>query len=116
VKQFDIAVIPYSPLGRGFLTGKYRRGQPLPDSKRRGSVEKLLTDKNFDLLDKLEEIGKAHGKTPGQIALGWLLTKEGVAAPIVGANTVEQLGDSLGAAGLKLTSEEMNDLDRLSAW
>lgn len=115
-KQFDIAIIPYSPLGRGFLTGKYRRGQPLPESKRRGSVEKLLTDKNFDLLDRLEEIGKARGKTPGQIALGWLLTKEGVAATIIGANTVEQLNDSLGAAGLKLTTDEMSALDRLSAW
>ncbi len=116
VKQYDIAIIPYSPLGRGFLTGKYRRGQPLPESKRRGSVEKLLTDENFDLLDKLEAIGKARGKTPGQIALGWLLTKDNMAATIIGANTVEQLGDSLGAAGLKLTTDEMNALDRLSAW
>ncbi|MEK7324898.1 MAG: aldo/keto reductase, partial [Chloroflexota bacterium] len=116
VKQFDIAIIPYSPLGRGFLTGKYRRGQPLPESKRRGSVEKLLTDKNFDLLDKLEEIGKARGKTPGQIALGWLLAKEDVASTIIGANTVEQLGDSLGAAGLKLTAGEMSALNQLSAW
>lgn len=116
VKQFDIAIIPYSPLGRGFLTGKYRRGQPLPESKRRGSVEKLLTDKNFDLLDKLEEIGKARGKTPGQAALGWLLAKEGVAAAIIGANTAEQLNDSLGTAGLKLTAGEMSALDQLSAW
>jgi len=62
VKQFDIAIIPYSPLGRGFLTGKYRRGLPLPESKRRSSVEKLLTDKNFDLLDKLEAIGRARAR------------------------------------------------------
>jgi aryl-alcohol dehydrogenase-like predicted oxidoreductase len=114
VKQYEIAVIPYSPLGRGFLTGKYRRGQPLPESKRRGSVEKLLTDKNFDLLEKLEELGRARGKTPGQMALGWLLTHEWVAAPIIGANTPEQLADSLGAAGLKLSDDEMRTLDALS--
>lgn len=115
VKKYGLAIIPYSPLGRGFLTGKYRRGQPLPESKRLGSVEKLLTDKNFALLDKLEELGRARGKTPGQIALGWLLTKELMAAPIIGANTPEQLTDSLGAVGLKLSADEMQMLDEMTA-
>ena len=116
VKKYGLVVIPYSPLGRGFLTGKYRRGQPLPDSKRRGAVEGLLTEKNFALLDKLEELGGARGKTPAQMALGWLLTKEFVAAPIIGANTPEQLANSLGAAGLKLSGEEMTVLDEMTAW
>lgn len=116
VKKFGIGIIPYSPLGRGFLTGKYRRGQPLPESKRMGSVQALLTDKNFDLLDKLEELGRARGKTPGQMALGWMLTQECMAAPIIGANTPEQLADSLGAVGLKLTTDEMNVLNELTAW
>jgi aryl-alcohol dehydrogenase-like predicted oxidoreductase len=116
VRKYGLAVIPYSPLGRGFLTGKYRRGQPLPDSKRRGAVEGMLTEKNFALLDKLEELGSARGKTPAQMALGWLLTKDFVAAPIVGANTPEQLANSLGAAGLRLSDEEMQSLDELTAW
>jgi aryl-alcohol dehydrogenase-like predicted oxidoreductase len=116
VKKYGLAVIPYSPLGRGFLTGKYRRGQPLPDSGRRGAVEGMLTEKNFALLDKLEELGRARGKTPAQMALGWLLTKEFVAAPIVGANTPEQLANSLGAAGLKLSADEMKVLDEMTAW
>jgi len=116
VKKYGLVVIPYSPLGRGFLTGKYRRGQPLPDSGRRGAVEGLLTEKNFALLDKLEELGRARGKTPAQMALGWLLTKEFVAAPIIGANTPEQLANSLGAAGLKLSADEMKVLDEMTAW
>jgi aryl-alcohol dehydrogenase-like predicted oxidoreductase len=116
VKKYGLVVIPYSPLGRGFLTGKYRRGQPLPDSKRRGAVEGMLTEKNFALLDKLEELGGARGKTPAQMALGWLLTKELVVAPIVGANTPEQLANSLGAAGLKLSADEMKVLDEMSNW
>lgn len=116
VKKFGIGIIPYSPLGRGFLTGKYRRGQSLPESKRLGSVQALLTDKNFDLLDKLEELGRARGKTPGQMALGWMLTQELMAAPIIGANTPAQLADSLGAVGLKLTADEMRALDELTAW
>jgi len=113
-RQFNLAVIPYSPLGRGFLTGKYRRGQTLPDSKRLGSVRALLTDKNFDLLDGLGEIARARGNSLGQIALGWLLNKDQVASVIIGANSVEQLNDSLGAAGLGLTKEEMSELDKLS--
>lgn len=116
VKKFGLGIIPYSPLGRGFLTGKYRRGQPTPDSKRLGSVQALLTDRNFDLLDKLEELGRARGKTPGQMALGWMLTQDLMAAPIIGANTPEQLADSLGAVGLKLTAEEMQTLNELTAW
>ena len=115
VKKYEIAVIPYSPLGRGFLTGKYRRGQPVPKSGRRGAVQPLLTEKNFALLDKLEELGRARGKTPGQMALGWVLTKELVAAPIIGANTPEQLANSLGAVGLKLNDEEMRVLDEMTA-
>jgi aryl-alcohol dehydrogenase-like predicted oxidoreductase len=116
VRQYDLAIIPYSPLGRGFLTGKYRRGQPLPESKRTGSVQQLLTDRNFDLLDKLEELGRARGRTAGQMALAWLLTQDLVAAPIIGANTPEQLADSLGAAGLKLSADEMRALNDLTAW
>jgi aryl-alcohol dehydrogenase-like predicted oxidoreductase len=114
-RQFGLGVIPYSPLGRGFLTGKYRRGQPPPDSQRLNSVRRLLTDRNFDLLDKLEELGRARGRTPGQMALGWLLTRPLISAVIVGANTPQQLADSLGASGLTLPAEEMQALDNLSA-
>jgi aryl-alcohol dehydrogenase-like predicted oxidoreductase len=116
VRKYGLGIIPYSPLGRGFLTGKYRRGQPLPESKRASGVQKLLTDKNFALLDKLDEIGRKRGKTPGQIALGWLLTQPNMSAPIIGANTPAQLADSLGAAGLRLSAEEMQALNELTAW
>jgi len=115
VRQFGLGVIPYSPLGRGFLTGKYRRGQPPPDSQRLNSVRRLLTDRNFDLLDKLEAMAKARGLTSGQMALGWLLTKPHISAVIIGANTPAQLADSLGASGLTLSAEEMQALDTLSA-
>ncbi|MDW8325079.1 MAG: aldo/keto reductase [Anaerolineales bacterium] len=116
VRKYGLGIIPYSPLGRGFLTGKYRRGRPLPESKRAAGVQKLMTDKNFALLDKLDEIGKSRGKTPAQIALGWLLTKPNMSAPIIGANTPAQLAESLGAVGLKLSAEEMQALDELTAW
>jgi aryl-alcohol dehydrogenase-like predicted oxidoreductase len=116
VKQFGLGIIPYSPLGRGFLTGKYRRNEPLPESKRQGSVQKLLTDKNFKLLDKVLELAQARGRTPAQIALAWLLGKPQVSSVIIGANTVTQLDDSLGAAGLRLAQDELEALDVLSAY
>lgn len=116
VRKFGVGIIPYSPLGRGFLTGKYRRGQPLPASKRAGGVQALLTDRNFALLDKLEALGQARGQTPAQMALGWLLTRDHISSVIIGANTPEQLADSLGATGLRLRPEEMQALDELSAW
>jgi aryl-alcohol dehydrogenase-like predicted oxidoreductase len=116
VRQFGAGIIPYSPLGRGFLTGKYRRDQPLPDSLRAAGVKALLTDKNFNLLDKLEALGQARGATPAQMALGWLLSKDQISSVIIGANTTEQLADSLGASGLRLTVEEMQALDQLSAY
>jgi aryl-alcohol dehydrogenase-like predicted oxidoreductase len=110
-RQFGLGILPYSPLGRGFLTGKYRRGAPPPDSKRMNSVKALLTDRNFDLLEELVRLGQARGCTPGQMALGWLLSQEHVSAVIIGANTPEQLADSLGAAGLRLTEAEVKSLE-----
>jgi len=98
------------------VIGKYRRNQPPPDSKRFGSVQKVLSDRNFDLLDKIEEIARSRNKTAAQISLGWILAKPNVAAPIIGANNVEQLKDSLGATGLKLNEEEMSVLDKMSEW
>jgi len=118
VKKFGIGVIPYSPLGGGFLTGKYRRGQPLPESGRAGGMQKRLTDKNFEVLEKLEALGRerGRGRTPSQMALGWVLTKDFITAPIIGANTPAQLAESLSAAGLRLSADEMQMLDEISAW
>jgi len=116
VRKYGLGIVPYSPLGHGFLTGKYRRGEPPPASQRLGRVKPLMTDRHFDLLETLETLGRARGKTPAQMALGWLLAKPHVAAPIVGANTPAQLADSLGAAGLRLEAGELEALDRLTAW
>lgn len=112
-----LGVIPYSPLAGGFLTGKYRKEGSIPESARaEGIVKRYLNDKNFALLGRLERVGKKRGKTILQMALGWLLTNPVVTSPIIGANTVEQLRESLGAVGLRLSQEEMATLNELSAW
>ncbi len=116
-RTYGIGVIPYSPLAGGFLTGKYRKGQPLPDTPRaQGIKERYFSDRNFAVIEKLESLGKAHGKSVTQMALAWLLSDPVITSPIIGANSVEQLNEILGAVGVRLDEEEKRALDDLSAW
>jgi aryl-alcohol dehydrogenase-like predicted oxidoreductase len=112
-----IGMIPYSPLAGGFLTGKYTRDHTpasgrLADDDRR---VRYATEQNFRVIDALRAMGQTHDKTITQMALGWLLTQPFVTSAIIGANTVAQLEESLGAAGLRLSEEEMTRLDDLTA-
>ena len=109
-----LGVTPYSPLAGGFLTGKYRKDKPLPE-KARGAKD-YLTDRNLALIDKLEEIGRAHNATVAQTALAWMLANPVITAPIVGANTVTQLTETLGTLQVKLADGEVRTLNELSAW
>ncbi len=110
-----LAVIPYSPLAAGFLTGKYREGQPLPKSQRAGRAKRHMTQRGLRVVAALEEFAQEHGTTVAAVALAWLLAKPVVVAPIVGANTPEQLAGLLPAAELRLSEDEVSALDRLSA-
>jgi aryl-alcohol dehydrogenase-like predicted oxidoreductase len=112
-----IGVIPYSPLAGGFLTEKYRAQKQAPAGSRGETSERIkryLTGQNFALLDQMAEIGEGYDKTVAQVALAWLLTQPVVTSPIIGARTVEQLEENLGAIGFRLTSEEMATLDAAS--
>lgn len=115
-REQQIGVIPYSPLAGGFLTGKYRKDQPLPDSARVGGVRRYLTERNWTLLDAMDGIARTHGKTMSQVALAWQLMQPVITAPIIGANSVEQLNDSLGAVGFQMTGDEVKQLNELSSW
>ena len=78
--------------------------------------ENYANDRGFALIDEMETIGRAHGKTVAQTALAWLLTNPVVTAPIIGANTTAQLQDSLGAAGYRLNAVEMESLHKLTTY
>jgi aryl-alcohol dehydrogenase-like predicted oxidoreductase len=116
-REYKVGVIPYSPLAGGFLTGKYRKSQPEPDSARLGGARRYFSEKNWKLLDIMEQLGrKKGGYSISQIALGWLLSNPLITSPIIGPRTLEQLEDNLGAAGLRLTTDEKLSLDEASDW
>lgn len=116
-EEEGIGVIPYSPLAGGFLTGKYRRGQETPATPRAGSIQqRYLNDKGYSVVEALEKLGQARGKSIAQMALAWQLSQPVITSPIIGANSVEQLHESLGAVGLRLDESEMKALDAVSAW
>ncbi|SMB80020.1 aldo/keto reductase [Deinococcus hopiensis] len=115
--EYGLGVIPWSPLGGGMLTGKYRRGQPLPDSVRAGeNAARRFGDQNFDTVETLVSVAERHGAVPAQVALAWLLAQPAVTAPIIGANSVEQLQDLLGTVTLTLDPADLEEISRVSDW
>jgi aryl-alcohol dehydrogenase-like predicted oxidoreductase len=114
-QTYNIAVIPYSPLAGGFLTGKYRRNL-VPNSKRAGGAKRYFAERNWVLLDQMDGMAKSKGASVSQVALAWLLANSLIASPIIGANSPEQLKDNLSALDVQLTIEEKNTLDQATAW
>lgn len=115
-----VGAVVWSPLGWGRLTGKIRRGQPLPEGRvqnaRTMSTGPMVDDEYlFRVVDALDEVAAETGKTVPQIALNWLLQRPTVATVIVGARNEEQLRQNLGAVGWNLTKEQVASLDAASA-
>ena len=118
-----LGVIPWSPLGGGFLSGKYRRGSRPPEDSRIAGAEEHMeeywdrraTERNWAVLDVVGEISEATGRSYAQIALNWLLRQPAVTAPIIGARTMEQLEDNLGTSGWELDEGQATRLSEVSA-
>jgi aryl-alcohol dehydrogenase-like predicted oxidoreductase len=112
-----LGVLPYSPLGGGFLSGKYRRDTSLPDSARAGGIrEKYMNDRGFAAVEKLQEIGNGHSATIAQTAIAWVLANPAVTSAIIGANSVDQLTDTAKGAEVMLTTEEKVSIDATTKW
>ncbi|MFC7128503.1 aldo/keto reductase [Haloferax chudinovii] len=108
--DYHIGVVPWSPLAGGFLTGKYARDERPPADSRAANDQRFadsyLTPSNFDTLEQVEEVAEAVGASPAQVSLAWLMHHPQVTAPIVGARTVDQLGENVAAADIDLTPEQ----------
>src|SRR5205814_6599837 len=108
-KDQGIGLIPWSPLARGFLTGRYKRGRA-PSTYRYKTdqyfAERFFRPEDFDVVERAEEIAKEEGVTAAQIALAWLLHK-GVNAPIIGATKVEHIDEAVGSVDIQLSDVEM---------
>ena len=112
-KDQAIALIPWSPLARGFLTGRYRRGGKADSPRYRSDkyfAERFFRPEDFDVVERAEEIAKENGVPASQIAIAWLLHK-GVCAPIIGATKVEHLEDAVSSLEVKLSSGDMKRLE-----
>lgn len=114
----NVGALVWSPLGWGRLTGKIRRGQPLPEGSRLHQTAEfgppVDDERLYAIVDVLETIAKESGKTVPQIAINWLLRRPTVSSVIIGARNEQQLRQNLGAVGWELTAEQIARLDAAS--
>ena len=106
-----LGVIPYYGLASGFLTGKYRSRADLGKSARGASVEKYLDDRGMRILGALDEVGRRHSAQPAEVALAWLMQREGVTAPIASATSREQLASLVHAVDVRLSGDDVRLLE-----
>lgn len=118
-QTFGMAVIPWSPLGGGLLTGKYRRGEEMPEGARFADTnnpiyQRRLTDRVYDVVDGLDVIAKEKGVALSQLALAWVTQQPGVTSSIIGPRTFEQFEDNLASQDITFTADELKQIDRVS--
>lgn len=106
-----IAALPYYGLASGFLSGKYASAQDWTGSSRAHALDRAAANGGWDRLDRLREAAAGLGATPAQVALAWLNTRPGVAAPIASATSPEQVADLVASARLALAPATMAILD-----
>ncbi len=115
-RELGITLVPFSPLGRGFLTGKLKDTSVLGEDDLRMTMPRFLGDNfttNIRLLEAYESIATEVGCTPAQLALAWLLNKDETVVPIPGTKHVQYVEENAGAADIRLSAEVMNRLDQL---
>jgi len=116
--ELGIGLVPYSPLGKGFLTGAIRQTADLGQGDFRANIPRFqdaAMAHNFALVDLITRIGAAKGATPAQIALAWLLAKAPFIVPIPGTTKLHRLEENLGAADVDLTTDDLAEIEVLLA-
>lgn len=132
-QTFGLALIPWSPIGGGLLTGKYQRGQPIPEDARyspaqraafaarpgaapsngRGSPASRFVDEIYDVIEPLTALAQEKGVPLSQLSLAWVARQPGVTSPIIGPRTLEQLEDALQAVKITFTTAELKRIDEI---
>jgi aryl-alcohol dehydrogenase-like predicted oxidoreductase len=115
-RALGIGLVPYSPLGRGMLTGALTTAGDLADDDFRRTLPRFTDDalaRNLEAVDVVRTIATAHGATPGQVALAWLLAQGPDVVPIPGTKRVRYLKENLGALGVSLSADDLARLDAL---
>lgn len=116
--QYGVGVLPFFPLASGFLTGKYRQGQDLPAGTRLANAGpmagRLLNERNYETLGKLEAFADERGKTTLDLAIGWLASQPHVGSVIAGATRPEQVAQNVAAGEWKLNTDELAEVDAIS--
>ena len=119
-QTYGLAIIPWSPLARGFLTGKYKRGEPVPGDTRlagdaqgpfKKRAQQHFSDRAYDLLDVVETLAAEKACTPSQLALAWLINQPGITSGIIGPRTMAHLEDNLGALAVEINDDDRRRLD-----
>jgi aryl-alcohol dehydrogenase-like predicted oxidoreductase len=117
VRELGIGFVPYSPLGRGFLTGRFKSIEDLPEDDYRRNNPRFQGEnfkKNLDLVDKIESLAKEKDCTPSQLALAWLLAQGENIVPIPGTKQRKYLEENVGALDVQLTSDELTAIDSVA--
>ncbi len=118
LEELGIALVPFSPLGRGFLTGKIDAGTRFAEGDFRNSLPRFTPEArtaNQAVVDLLAGIGERKGATPGQVALAWLLAQRPWIVPIPGTTRLDRLEENIGAAAITLTADDLKQIDTAAA-
>jgi aryl-alcohol dehydrogenase-like predicted oxidoreductase len=116
-RAYGLGIIPYFPLESGVLTGKYRRGEPIPAGSRlawRTDSQRFLNERNFQILESLDRFASERGRSMVELALAWLLSNPTVSTVIPGATDPSQVRDNVNAVGWRLTEEDLAEIDRIT--
>lgn len=117
-EENGLGIVPFSPLSQGLLTGKYKKGQPLPQGSRAThqadkQINRLLTDENLDKVDKLDKIAQELGTNLSVLALAWTLRKPVISSLITGATKPSQLENNLAASGFDIPKDAMEEIETI---
>jgi aryl-alcohol dehydrogenase-like predicted oxidoreductase len=118
IEQLGIALVPYFPLASGLLTGKYRKGEPIPAGTRLSDPrfsQRFVNEQNFAVVERIAAFCAERGRTMLEHAFGWLLARPYVASVIAGATAPEQVRQNADSLGWQLTADEITAVDRITA-